>query len=251
MKYLQSWTESHSSRWSHRTQMTPNAKGHRMLETQVRKRKTKNRLISLLIFYYLPISSPLQDFLMLHTAGTGKLLTVNGKMGEAKYKAIVEEKLLQAATDLRLGRRFTIDILLDRIWSGIKFDSSHVHHFMLAYLDYSIFMCLNVLLKANSVENRNDLKDGVRGWSRSDLIEVYLSLFLKKYNLLLKWILKTSGYTEFLLYLRFQSKRGWKQIISYAFMLPKENHVFILYFVLVNPRNPIKIHWSFRLECDK
>lgn len=63
----------------------------------------KNRLISLLIFYYIPILSPLQDFLMLRTAGTGKLLTVNGKMGEAKYKAMMEEKAATGCNRFETG----------------------------------------------------------------------------------------------------------------------------------------------------
>ena len=41
------------------------------------------------------------------SAGTGKLVRVDGKMDGAKYRAILEENLLEAAKDLRLGRRFT------------------------------------------------------------------------------------------------------------------------------------------------
>ncbi|KAL0150495.1 hypothetical protein M9458_054312 [Cirrhinus mrigala] len=41
------------------------------------------------------------------SAGTGKLVRVDGKMDGAKYKAILEENLLESAKDLRLGRRFT------------------------------------------------------------------------------------------------------------------------------------------------
>ena len=40
------------------------------------------------------------------SAGTGKLVRVDGKMDGAKYRAILEENLLEAAKDLRLGRRF-------------------------------------------------------------------------------------------------------------------------------------------------
>ncbi len=41
------------------------------------------------------------------SAGTGKLVRVDGKMDGAKYRAILEENLLQSAKDLRLGWRFT------------------------------------------------------------------------------------------------------------------------------------------------
>uniref|UniRef100_A0AAX7TUF7 Uncharacterized protein n=1 Tax=Astatotilapia calliptera TaxID=8154 RepID=A0AAX7TUF7_ASTCA len=39
------------------------------------------------------------------SAGTGKLVRVDGKMDGAKYRAILEENLLESAKDLRLGRR--------------------------------------------------------------------------------------------------------------------------------------------------
>jgi hypothetical protein len=38
--------------------------------------------------------------------GTGMLVRIKGKMNGAKYKEILDEKLLQSAQDLRLGRRF-------------------------------------------------------------------------------------------------------------------------------------------------
>ncbi|MCJ8737403.1 hypothetical protein PDJAM_G00023560 [Pangasius djambal] len=41
------------------------------------------------------------------SAGTGKLVRVDGKMDGAKYRAILDENLLESAKDLRLGRRFT------------------------------------------------------------------------------------------------------------------------------------------------
>ena len=41
------------------------------------------------------------------SAVTGKLVRVDGKMDGAKYRAILEENLLEAAKNLRLGRRFT------------------------------------------------------------------------------------------------------------------------------------------------
>uniref|UniRef100_A0A669ESK4 Transposase Tc1-like domain-containing protein n=1 Tax=Oreochromis niloticus TaxID=8128 RepID=A0A669ESK4_ORENI len=41
------------------------------------------------------------------SAGTGKLVRVDGKMDGAKYRATLEENLLESAKDLRLGRRFT------------------------------------------------------------------------------------------------------------------------------------------------
>ncbi|KAI2654844.1 Transposable element Tcb1 transposase [Labeo rohita] len=41
------------------------------------------------------------------TAGTGRLVAIEGKMNAAKYRDILDENLLQSAQDLRLGRRFT------------------------------------------------------------------------------------------------------------------------------------------------
>uniref|UniRef100_A0AAZ3PFP1 Tc1-like transposase DDE domain-containing protein n=1 Tax=Oncorhynchus tshawytscha TaxID=74940 RepID=A0AAZ3PFP1_ONCTS len=40
-------------------------------------------------------------------AGTGRLVTIEGKMNGAKYRPILDENLLQSTQDLRLGRRFT------------------------------------------------------------------------------------------------------------------------------------------------
>ncbi|CAJ0949202.1 unnamed protein product [Ranitomeya imitator] len=40
------------------------------------------------------------------SAGTGKMVTIDGKMDGAKYRTILEENLLDSAKDLRLGRRF-------------------------------------------------------------------------------------------------------------------------------------------------
>jgi hypothetical protein len=40
-------------------------------------------------------------------AGTGRQVTIKAKMNGAKYRKIFDEKLLQKAQDLRLGRRFT------------------------------------------------------------------------------------------------------------------------------------------------
>ncbi|KAJ7319965.1 hypothetical protein JRQ81_019476 [Phrynocephalus forsythii] len=41
------------------------------------------------------------------SAGTGKLVRIDGKMDGAKYRTILEENLLESAKDLRLGQRFT------------------------------------------------------------------------------------------------------------------------------------------------
>ena len=39
--------------------------------------------------------------------GTGRLVTIEGKMNVAKYRKILDENLLQSTQDLRLGQRFT------------------------------------------------------------------------------------------------------------------------------------------------
>ncbi|MCJ8737809.1 hypothetical protein PDJAM_G00028230 [Pangasius djambal] len=41
------------------------------------------------------------------SAGTGKLVRVDGKMDGAKYRAILDENMLESAKDLRLRQRFT------------------------------------------------------------------------------------------------------------------------------------------------
>jgi hypothetical protein len=38
-------------------------------------------------------------------AGTGRLVRIEGKMNTAKYREILDEKLLQSSQELRLGRR--------------------------------------------------------------------------------------------------------------------------------------------------
>ena len=40
-------------------------------------------------------------------AGTGRLVRIEGKMNRAKYRAILDENMLQSTQDLRLGQRFT------------------------------------------------------------------------------------------------------------------------------------------------
>ena len=40
-------------------------------------------------------------------AGTGRLVSIEGKMNRAKYRMIFDENLPQSTQDLRLGRRFT------------------------------------------------------------------------------------------------------------------------------------------------
>ena len=47
------------------------------------------------------------------SAVTGKLVRVDGKMGGAKYRIILGEKLLQSGKDLRLGQRFTFQQVND------------------------------------------------------------------------------------------------------------------------------------------
>ena len=41
------------------------------------------------------------------SAGTGKLVRIEGMMDGAKYREILERNLFQSSRDLRLGRRFT------------------------------------------------------------------------------------------------------------------------------------------------
>jgi transposase len=39
-------------------------------------------------------------------AGTGRLVRIEGKLREAKYREFLDENLLQSTQELRLGRRF-------------------------------------------------------------------------------------------------------------------------------------------------
>ena len=41
------------------------------------------------------------------SAGTGKLVRIEGMMDDAKYREILEGNLFQSSRDLRLGQRFT------------------------------------------------------------------------------------------------------------------------------------------------
>lgn len=44
---------------------------------------------------------------MLSSAETRRLVRLDGRMDLTKYRAILEENLLQSGKDLRLGQRFT------------------------------------------------------------------------------------------------------------------------------------------------
>ena len=48
------------------------------------------------------------------SAGTGKLVRIEGMMDGAKYRGIVEGNLFQSSRDLRLGQRFTFQQDNDR-----------------------------------------------------------------------------------------------------------------------------------------
>lgn len=41
------------------------------------------------------------------SAGTEKMVRVDGKMDRAKYKAVLEENQVESSKDLRLGQRFS------------------------------------------------------------------------------------------------------------------------------------------------
>jgi hypothetical protein len=42
-------------------------------------------------------------------AGTRRLVRIEGKMNDAKYREILNENLLQTSQDLRMGRRFNLN----------------------------------------------------------------------------------------------------------------------------------------------
>ena len=47
------------------------------------------------------------------SAGTGKLIMIEGTMDGAKYRRILDENLLQSAMNRKLGRRFTFQQDID------------------------------------------------------------------------------------------------------------------------------------------
>ena len=53
------------------------------------------------------LAPSLRPSLCFSAAGTGRLVRTEGIMNRAKYRELLDEKLLQSAQDLRLGRRFT------------------------------------------------------------------------------------------------------------------------------------------------
>ena len=54
------------------------------------------------------------------SAGTGKLIRIEGMMYGAKCREILEGNLFQSTRDLRLGQRFTLSILPKQHSSGLR-----------------------------------------------------------------------------------------------------------------------------------
>uniref|UniRef100_A0A3Q4I3F8 Tc1-like transposase DDE domain-containing protein n=1 Tax=Neolamprologus brichardi TaxID=32507 RepID=A0A3Q4I3F8_NEOBR len=107
------------------------------------------------------------------SAGTGKLVRVDGKMNGAKYRAILEENLLESAKDLRLGWRFTFQQDNDPKHKARAtmewFKTKHIH----------VLECPSQSPDLNPIENLwQDLKTAVHKRCPSNLTE--LELFCKE-----------------------------------------------------------------------
>ena len=103
------------------------------------------------------------------SAGTGKLVRIEGKMDGARYRAILEENLMQSAKDLRLGQRFIF-----------QQDNDHKHTAR-ATMEWFRSKHVNVLKWPSQspdlypIENLwQDLKIAVHRWSPSNLTELQL-----------------------------------------------------------------------------
>ena len=66
------------------------------------------------------------------SAGTGKLVRIDGMMDGAKYREILEGNLFMSSRDLRLGRRFTFQ------------QDNDPKHTAKATLKWEIFKCLGM-----------------------------------------------------------------------------------------------------------
>ncbi|CAB1439204.1 unnamed protein product [Pleuronectes platessa] len=103
------------------------------------------------------------------SAGTGKLVRIEGKMDGAKYREILEENLMQSAKDLRLGRRFIFQQDNDpkhtaratKEWFGLK--------------NVDVLKWPSQSPDLNPIENLwQDLKIAVHRRSPSNLTELHL-----------------------------------------------------------------------------
>ncbi|CAB1458212.1 unnamed protein product [Pleuronectes platessa] len=171
------------------------------------------------------------------SAGTGKLVRIEGKMDGAKYREILEENLMQSAKDLRLGRRFIFQQDNDpkhtaratKEWFGLK--------------NVNVLKWPSQSPDLNPIENLwQDLKIAVHRQSPSNLTELHLFCQEEWTNLSISRCAKlVETYPK-----RLAANIAWVKSYNICFELEDSNEIFTqLYrtlFQVINNGHNQKVH---------